>query len=128
MQKRANIGTQATPSDKEQPVHSGPYNFNSPSDRQMMSDSIGDIENASPFETKFTVLKFNSGTKTTNKSTGKFRKKRSLATNHSPSKSFQHRDRIFKQPPLPLNPEDQNDHHEPKRLLDLHLDENIFGQ
>lgn len=60
---------QSAPGDLSCILNSGPYSYTSPLDKQLLSDTLEAPEQtASPFDTKFTVLKFNSGTKLFNKS------------------------------------------------------------
>jgi hypothetical protein len=95
---------------------------------------MGDANPASLFETKYTVLKFNSGKKS-NKSAGNYKKNKSNLANSSSNKSYQKIDTLFKNPAkYGINPEElvreglRNPVAKPKRLLDLQLEEDILGK
>ena len=85
-----------TPGDGQAMMSGGPYSLTSPPERLLMSDTVDPDTNASPFETKFTVLKFNSGTKIKNNSNVKYKKQLSNAANSSSNSSLHKIDLLFK--------------------------------
>ena len=80
---------------------SGAFSYVSPQARVLLSDTTN-MQDCSPFNSKFTVLKFNSANKNS-----------SNAKSGTKSKKSKH---------------SQNDKMKPKRLLDLKVDEKILGK
>lgn len=80
---------------------SGAFSYASPPERVLLSDTTNMVE-SSPFNSKFSVLKFNSANKNS-----------SNAKSGAKSKKSKH---------------SQNDKMKPKRLLDLKVDEKILGK
>ena len=76
---------------------SGAFSYASPPERVLLSDTTN-MQDTSPFSTKFTILKFNSANKSGQKSAGKTK------SNHS------------------------NNPMKPQKLLDLKVDEQILGK
>ena len=95
--KAENTPSQQSTGNIQEMFSSGAFSYASPPERVLLSDTTN-VSHTSPFNTKFTVLKFNSANKNS---------AQNAKSNNKSKKSKQ----------------SQNDKMKPKRLLDLKVDE-----
>ena len=95
--KAENTPIQQSTGNIQEMFSSGAFSYASPPERVLLSDTTN-VSHTSPFNTKFTVLKFNSANKNS---------AQNAKSNNKSKKSKQ----------------SQNDKMKPKRLLDLKVDE-----